>query len=193
MSVQMQQRLMTVEEYDRLPSDLRYDLIEGELIPMPPMPGDQHGQVTAKFSTRAGVFIEDRDLGVYYAAETRFLIRRNPDSSIAPDFAFTARARARTEVITGSSPVIPDLVLEVRSPSDSSSEAEAKMRTWIAAGVRLGWELNPRTQVLTIYRPGQPERTVDISGVIDGEDVLPGFTLPMRRLFPSREISEREE
>ena len=84
----------------------------------------------------------------------------------------------------GSSPVIPDLVLDVRSPSDNRADVEAKMRTWIAAGVRLCWELNPRTEILTIYRPGQPERTIDGNGVIDGEDVLPGFTLPMRRLFP---------
>ena len=184
MSVLMKTRPMTVEEYDCLPSDQRYDLIEGELKPMPPMPGDNHGQVTGKITARAGVFIEDMDLGVYYVAETRFLIRRDPDSSIAPDFAFTTKERAPKEIVWGSSPVIPDLVLEVRSPSDTKKEAEDKMKTWIAAGVRLGWELNPMKQVLTVYRPGAEPREVDADGVIDGEDVLPGFTYPMRRLFP---------
>ena len=184
MSVLTKTRPMTVEEYDRLPSGQRYDLIEGELVPMPPMPGDEHGQVTVKITIRAGGFIEDHDLGVCYAAETRFLIHRDPDSSIAPDFAFTTKARAPRQIIRGSSPVIPDLVLEVRSPSDTRREAEAKMQTWLEAGVRLGWELNPVTQILTVYRSGEAPREVDINGVIDGEDALPGFSLPMRRLFP---------
>ena len=184
MSVLTKTRLMTVEEYDRLPSSQRYDLIEGELVPMPPMPGDQHGQVTINLSIEAGYFIRSRDLGVCYAAETRFLIHRDPDSSIAPDFAFTAKARAPRQIVRGSSPVIPDLVLEVRSPSDTRREAEEKMRQWIDAGVALGWELNPTTQILTVYRPGEAPREVDINGAIDGEDVLSGFTFPMRRLFP---------
>ena len=185
MSVLVKTRLMTVDEYDRLPSSLRCDLIEGELVPMPPMPGDEHGQLTMSLSIEAGYFIRSRDLGICYAAETRFIIHRDPDSSIAPDFAFTAKARAPRQIVRGSSPVIPDLVLEVRSPSDTRREAEAKMQTWINAGVRLGWELNPVTQILTVYRPGAEPREVDVNGVIDGEDALPGFTLPMRSLFPA--------
>ena len=58
------------------------------------------------------------------------------------------------------------------------------MRTWREAGVGLGWELNPVTQILTVYRPGAAVREVDVNGVMDGEDALSGFALPMRRLFP---------
>lgn len=184
MSVQLKSRLITAEEFECFESQERYDLIEGELVEMPPMPGANHGATTYSLGFEVGFFVRSNDLGVCFTAETRFTIEYNPDTSIGPDFAFVAKARVTFPLPDGFLRLAPDLVLEVRSPSDTRLEAEAKMQRWIGAGVRLGWELNMRNRVLTIYRPNEPTRTVDINGTIGGEDVLPGFTLSMRRLFP---------
>ena len=184
MSILLQKKLITVEEFETYPEDCRYDLIEGELVDMPPMPGFEHGGTTDRLTRRAGVYAEDNDLGEGFAAETRFTIERNPDTAIGPDWAFIAKDRLPHPAPKGYAAIVPDLILEVRSPSDSEPEAVAKMQRWIRAGVRLGWELNLKTRALTVYRPGEEPRTVDINGTIDGEDVLPGFTFPMRRLFP---------
>ena len=186
MSVQLKSRLITIEEFEKYPEDCRYDLIEGELVDMPPMAGLEHGIIGDRLASRAAVYADDHDLGAGAFAETRFTIERSPDTSIGPDWAFIAKERLPHPAPKGYAAIVPDLVLEVRSPSDTEREAVAKMQRWIRAGVRLGWELNLDAQVLTVYRQEQPPRTVDIDGVIDGEDVLPGFTLPMRRLFPSQ-------
>ena len=183
MSVELKKRLITVEEFEKYPEDCRYDLIEGELVEMPPMAGYEHGIATNRLVGRASVHAENNDLGEGLTAETRFTIERNPDTAIGPDWAFIVKERLLDPEPTGYAEIVPDLILEVRSPSDTRPEAVAKMERWIRAGVRLGWELHPKERVLTVYRPGQPPRTIDIDGVIDGEDVLPGFQLPMRRLF----------
>ena len=52
--------------------------------------------------------------------------------------------------------------------------------------MQLVWELNPATQTLTVYRPDAAPREVGIDGHVKGADVLPGFSLPMRRLFTPR-------
>jgi len=184
MTTQLKSRLVTAEEFSDFPDDCRYDLIRGELVDMPPMPGPAHGDTTVVLTIYAGYYVIENGLGRSFAAETRFTIERNPDTAIAPDWAFVATERLPAVYpARGYLDLAPDLVLEVRSPSDTEREAVAKMQRWMRAGVRLGWELNMNTRVLTVYRPNQEPRTVGIDGVIDGEDVLPGFTLPMRRLF----------
>ena len=177
---------ITAEEFETFDPDWRYDLIAGELIAMPPMPGGKHGRIAGVFTVKSGNFILDNRLGEVFAAETRFLIQRSPDTAIAPDWAFVQTARLPDPLPDSFMPLVPDAILEVRSPSDRESEVVAKMQRWMAAGVRLGWELNPRTQTTTVYRPGQLPQEIDINGTISGEDVLPGFTLPMRQLFPQQ-------
>ena len=184
MSVMLKSRLITAEEFETYPEDCRYDLIEGELAPMPPEPSGIHGEITFSLGFEVGYFVRSHDLGLCFAAATRFTIEFNPDTSIGSDFAFVKKGGLPLPLPEGFLRIAPDLIVEVRSPSDKTTEAEEKMRRWIRSGVRLGWELNMRTRVLTVYRPDKEPRTVDIDGVIEGEDVLPGFTLPMRRLFP---------
>jgi Uma2 family endonuclease len=178
---------ITAEEFERLDSDLRYDLIRGELRPMPPMPGEEHGALTSDLSLELSLFVRDHDLGQCYAAETRFLIARDPDTAIGPDWAFIARSRLPKRRGRGFVPIVPDAVLEVRSPSDRKAEVEDKVALWLEAGVRIVWELNPGTCILTVYRSDARARELGVADVLSGEEVLPGFALPLRRLFPDDE------
>jgi Uma2 family endonuclease len=175
---------ITAEEFEQFDPEWRYDLIRGELVPMPPMPGDEHGAVTFDFGRKVGNFVEDHELGLCYAAETRFLIERNPDTAIAPDWAFISTERLPEKRVQGFVPIVPDAVLEVRSPSDRTTEVEAKIAQWLNAGVRLVWELNLKKRVLTVYRPGTEPRIVSLDDIVSGEDVLPGFARSLRSLFP---------
>ena len=177
-------KLITAEEFERMDSNLRLDLIQGELTPMPPMPGEQHGAVTMTLGAYATVYVLEHNLGRCYAAETRFIVQRNPDTTMGPDWAFTARDRLTGEALPGFSAIVPDIVLEVRSPSDTAMEAEGKMQRWLRAGVRLGWEFNPATRVLTVYRLNETPRQLSINDMLTGEDILPGFAFPLHRLFP---------
>lgn len=174
---------ITAEDFEKFDPEWRYDLVRGELIPMPPMPGAEHGRIVLSLSAYVSIFVEEHDLGECFAAETRFSIERDPDTVLAPDLAFVAKERLPETLPTGFLELAPDLILEVRSPSDREKEAEAKMLRWQRACVRLGWEIDPKTRLLTVYRPDRPTYRIGIDDTLTGEDVLPGFSLPLRRLF----------
>ena len=185
MSSMVKPRPITADEFEEFNPEWRYDLIKGELRPMPAMPGAKHGQLTFAFTLDLGLFIREIDAGVCFAAETRFTIERNPDTAIAPDWAFVGRERMPTTTPNGFLDLAPDIVLEVRSPSDRKGEVLEKVNRWLAAGVKIVWELNPKTRVLTVYRPDCVPRELTVDDTLTGEEILPGFTLPLRRLFPN--------
>ncbi len=178
---------ITAEEFEKFDPDWRYDLIRGELRPMPPMPGYEHGVLAADFAVEAGSYVRQFDLGACFAAETRFLIERRPDTALAPDWAFIAKARLPKPRPKGFAPLVPDAVLEIRSPGDRERAVKEKTRRWLDAGVRLVWELDPKTRTLTVHRPDAPPRALGVNDTLLGEDVLPGFALPLRRLFVEEE------
>ena len=69
------------------------------------------------------------------------------------------------------------------SPSDRFDQVMGKVRDYLEAGTPLLWVLDPRSQTAAVFRPGQPVRFLDIDDALDGEDVLPGFVLPLRDVF----------
>jgi Uma2 family endonuclease len=79
--------------------------------------------------------------------------------------------------------VIPDLVVEVVSSSDRPLEVAEKVRMWLDAGVRLVWVVYPTRQIVEEHRPQQAPVTLTASDQLDGGDVVPGFTLPVARVF----------
>lgn len=178
-------KLIAAEEFEKFDPEWRYDLIRGELRPRPPMLGYDHGDLTNQFSVYAGYHVLQQSLGKCFAAETRFIIERNPDTAIAPDWAFIRLERLPERNLEGFSPIVPDAVLEVRSPGDRRRQVQEKVNRWLEAGVRLVPELNPKTRVMTVYRPGAEPQTLGVEDTLTAEDVLPGFALPLRRLFPT--------
>jgi Uma2 family endonuclease len=173
----------TAEDLGRLSEeDFHYELIEGELQEMTP-PGAVHGSVSNLFAAYATIFVEEHELGECFTAETGIWVSRNPDTVLAPDWAFVRKDRVPHPLPEGYLPVIPDLVLETRSPNDTLTEIQAKIQRWLNAGVPMVLEANPKTCELTVYRPGQPPLILGREDTFSGEEVLPGFTLPLRRLF----------
>ena len=79
---------------------------------------------------------------------------------------------------------VPDLVIEICSPSDSRREAQAKMEEYVEQGVRLGWLIDARTPEfeVEVYRPGQAFELLKKPATVSGEDVLPGFVLELGKI-----------
>ncbi len=175
---------MTADELWRLPDDgMRHELIYGELRTMSPA-GSEHGWVAMRFGVRLASFVERQQLGRVYAAETGFWLARNPDLVRAPDAAFVRQERlpAAGEE-TGYFPGAPDLAVEVVSPNDQPAEIEQKVATWLAYGTRMVIVVYPRSRTARVHRPGQPPRDLSEGDAIEGADVVPGWTLPLRELF----------
>jgi Uma2 family endonuclease len=101
-----------------------------------------------------------------------------------PDVAFVRRERVLAAGrVTGYWPGAPDLVVEVISPSDLYTEVEDKVAEWLEHGTRLVFVVNPRRRTVAVHRADRPRRVLSVGDPLDGEDVIPGWTLSLRELF----------
>jgi len=159
----------------------RCELIRGKLRMMIPA-GGEHGRVTAHLSFLLSTHIVPNRLGTCYAAETGFILRRDPDTVRAPDFAFVTAGRAATPE-RGFIPGAPDLAVEVLSPDDRPGYVREKVAEWLEAGTVAVWVVDPRARTVTIHAPGRAPSTLGEADSIRGDKVLPGFELSVRELF----------
>jgi Uma2 family endonuclease len=177
-------QLMTADDLWRLPQDgLRHELVRGELRTMPPA-GFDHGVRIVKLTVPLAQHVDGHGLGVVVGADTGFVLARDPDTVRAPDIAFVRQERIPgTGHPRGFWDGAPDLAVEVISPSDTYSEVEEKVDDWLAAGTRMVWVINPRRRTVTVYRSRTAIAILGASDVLDGQDVLPGFSCPVGDIF----------
>lgn len=167
---------MTAQQLAGLRQDgNRYELVGGELRMMSPA-GGRHGRVAMNLGALLRSHVVERDLGVVYAAETGFLLSRNPDTVRAGDVAFVSHARLEgIEDDTGYLPLAPDLVGEVVSPSDSPGEVDQKAHAWIAAGTRLVLVVNSQARMVRVHKAAAPVVELGEDDALDPGDVVPGW------------------
>jgi Uma2 family endonuclease len=177
-------RQVTAEELLRMPDDgFRYELLRGELRRMVPA-GNVHGRVAMNIGTALNNHVKAHDLGTVYAAETGFLLARDPDTVRAPDVAFVRRERIEAVgEVEGYWPGAPDLAVEVISPDDSHVEVEGKVFDWLEAGTKMVLAVNPRRRSVTLYRSQSDITILTGTDVLDGSDVVPGFQLTLQEIF----------
>mgnify|MGYP002779746517 CR=1 FL=1 len=174
----------TINDLERLVDGTeRYDLIQGELRSMSPA-GGTHGKIANRAGRFFGDFVDEHELGTVYGAETGFILARDPDTVLAPDMAFIQTSRLpNPDDEEGFVPVVPDLVLEIVSPSDRMNDVTDKVLAYLKAGVRMVLILQPRHRLLTVHRPGHDPHLLHEPDTFDGDDVLPGFRLQVSALF----------
>jgi Uma2 family endonuclease len=173
---------MTADDLWRLGAgEVRRELVDGEVVEMTPA-GGVHGKVTARVSRRLTEHVEAHGGGEVVAGDVGFVLAlpADPERVRAPDVAFVSTARLPggrlpQGFIRGG----PDLAVEVLSPSDDPVEVQRKVRDYLEAGTRLVWVIAPSARTVTVYRPDGSARLLRDSERLDGEDVLPGFELPL--------------
>jgi len=179
------QQLMTAEDLLRMPDDgFRYELVKGELKKMAPA-GHWHGRVAINITAPLAQHVRAHNLGAVYAAETGFKLASDPDVVRAPDVAFIRRERVE-EVgnVEGYWPGAPDLAVEVVSPSDTYADVQEKVFDWLEAGSRMVIVVMPRRRAVAVYRSLTDIVMLTENDGLDGGDVVPGWTMPVRDLFP---------
>jgi Uma2 family endonuclease len=175
-------KLMTAEELIALPKDgFRYELRAGELHKRMPA-GEEHGLTSMAFGWRLAQFVGEHDLGRVYAAETGFKLAVNPDTVLAPDVAFVRKGKL-TQVQKGFSNVVPDLAVEVVSPSDVYTEVEDKVKEWLEFGVTVVVVVNPRQRTVKVHRSLKDVVVLTEQDVLKLEDILPGWELDIKAIF----------
>lgn len=177
-----------VADLASLPDDtFTYEIVEGELIRMPGS-GIEASEIAARLIIALGVFVQPRKLGRLTTTDGTYDLTRPGDpteTALVPDAAFIAAGRL-TGRVTGYAKLAPDLIAEVASPNQYHPEMNAKAKLYIERGVRLAWIIWPSSQQVDVWRPSSPDApttTLGIADSLDGLDVLPGFTLPIRDLL----------
>ena len=166
-------------------ADRIVELVDGEIIEMS-KPSGLHGQITFLLSLKIGNFVVANQLGIVTSAETGFILERSPDGSDTVrglDIAFLSRANAPAVLPDHLVEVAPDLAVEVISPSNKVADIHRKIRQLLAAGTALVWIVLPETRTVEVHtRDGAI--TLEADDLLSGGDVLPGFEIPVREIFP---------
>ncbi|MCI3280403.1 Uma2 family endonuclease [Synechococcus sp. PCC 6717] len=167
-----------------LPKDgHRYEIVNGELVDMGSS-GALHGYVCSLLVAALASYVLPQKLGVILDSSTAFKMKSGNRRS--PDISFFAKERLQgmTELPTGFLDGAPDLVVEILSPGNTVEEIETKITEYFDNGARLVWVISPTQHYILVYRSTQePDRLLKSTDSLDGEDVIPGFTLPVAELF----------
>ena len=158
----------------------RCELIDGEIIDMAPA-GFEHGFVVANIAALLGSFARSHQLGRVLAGDPGFIV--NERNVRAPDVAYLDVERVAQAPARGFMRFVPNLAVEVVSPSDSYSEVIAKARMWVDQGVSLVWIVDPSSQTVEVYAPGRALVQLTADARIDGAEVLPGFSCVVAEFF----------
>ena len=148
--------------------------------------GGRHGWIASRLNRLLGNHVDAKNLGTIFAAETGFLISTDPDTVRAPDVAFVHRQRMKElDNLDGYLPLAPDLVGEVVSPNDSTSEVEAKSQMWLAAGVKMVLVVDPINKSVRVYRTPSKIDVFQQGDTIDASDVVEGWMPNVTDIFPN--------
>ena len=176
------ERLVTAEEFERMPSNERYELVEGRLVPMSPV-NFAHGRVVLQLAYLLGAHLKNRPEGVA-VVETGFTLASDPDTVRGPDLAFLSQERAPAPGTRGFPKIAPDAVFEVISPDDRPGEVRAKIAQYLGSSVRLVVIVDPRDQSVVVHRAGTlPVRLREDNALLDLSDAIPGFTCRVSDIF----------
>ena len=182
---------LTPKQFDHLaPANetVRLELTaQGELLVMPPTGSGTSGR-NARITAQLTVWADRDGRGKAFDSSGMYALpngaRRSPDAS----WVELSRWQALTaEEQESFAPLAPDFVIELASPSDLEvqryADLQAKMHEYIDNGTRLGWLIEPQTQRVEIYRPGQQATIREAPQTLSGEDVLPGFELDLSAIW----------
>ncbi len=182
---------LTVDELHAIPEDgWTYELVNGVLVRMP-LSSFGASSIGSRLLARLSVYVEDNGLGVVTGEQGGY--RLDPthplDTELAPDIAFVQTDRLPSptspDYYKRAPQLAPDLAVEVASENQFAPGMGTKAKTYLAFGTRLVWVIWPRYKRVDVWHPGDDAPiALGVSDTLDGEDVVPGFTYPIARLFP---------
>ncbi len=176
-------KIMTAAEFAARHGNDRVELVDGVVVELS-MPEYSHGKICLLLGGAILNWITEHDLGTAASNDAFIRTRTDPDRVRGPDVCYYSyerlpRGSEEPPVMT----IPPDLVVEIRSPSDRWNSVLAKAAEYLAAGVTAVVVVNPQTQSVVVYRDEQDAVTFGRADSLTLPDVLPSFTFPVARLF----------
>ena len=166
-------------------ADKHFELINGELFEMSP-PGEEHGFLAGEIYHHFRLFDPQRMLGIP-TVETGYYTLDDRSTLLSPDAAFRRTNRAKASLNEKWVPMMPDIAVEVVSPSNTMAQIRRKAAIYLQHGTQLVWIVIPKRKSVEVCRldaGGEIQsELIGIDGSLSGEPVLPGFSLELSALF----------
>ena len=176
--------LMTAEEFGKQP-DPGYaeELVQGRIVAIP-LTDTRHGEVCLQAGYLLKRFLEDHDVGRAVGNDAGVVTERGPDTVRGPDVAFFSYLRIpKGPISRGYQAVVPEVVIEVRSPSDRWNKVQAKAIEYLNAGVLVVVVLDPDPRTAHVYSQDEPPRPLSAEQDLTLPGVLDGFAARVGRFF----------
>jgi Uma2 family endonuclease len=180
---------LTLHDLEALPEDdrVRRWLVRGELREEPMTRRHRlHSLLEGWLAHLLWTWVEQmpHPRGQVHSGEGGFRIRRDPDTVVGIDVAYIDATLASADPVdTTLIDGVPTLAVEILSPSTTLERLHEKLDLYREAGVPLVWIVDPYARTITIHQPEQPPRMVNVEQTLDAEPHLPGFAVPVARVF----------
>lgn len=176
---------ISLEEFLKLPETKpASELICGEVV-QKPMPDALHSTIQLFLGSLIRAFLVNAKLGRVLPEFRCIFGPQGSEQTFVPDLVYVSNQRW-TRPGPGQrffQRAAPDLIIEVLSPDQNTRLFTAKINFYLRHGVRLVWVIDPEDRVITVYRPDADPRNLLPGDTLDGEDVLPGFSVAVSDIF----------
>ena len=163
--------------------DRLYELINGVLVEK--VMGFLEGQIALLISQHLLAFVKKNDLGVVGGVDSPLQIREGQVR--IPDISFISWTRLPNQQ-SPTAPIpdlVPDLAVEVISKGNTTDEMNRKLIDYFDAGVRQVWYVHPASKTVHVYDSPDDSIVLEESDTLDGSEILPGFAMPIKEIFPA--------
>jgi Uma2 family endonuclease len=176
--------LVTAEEFARMGESAQAtELVRGRVISVN-LPTPRHGLICGQALYLVRRYLETSDIGRVVSNDSGVVTERDPDTVRGGDVAFYSYTRVpRGRFPSGYLSVVPEVVWEVRSASDSWGKILTKVGEYLEAGVILVCVLDDQTETAHVYRNGQQAQVFANDHELTLPEVLPGFKVLVKQFF----------
>lgn len=156
---------------------------DGSVVVMTPSGGETSGH-NFEIALELGIWSKKDGKGKGFDSSGLFKLPNGAIRSSDASWILLKRWNALTRKDRrGPTPIVPDFVIELKSPSDRMTQLRKKMKEYIKVGVRLGWLIDPDAKVVEIYRPGAEVEILKNPKFVKGDPELAGFKMPMTEIW----------
>ncbi|OLP16436.1 hypothetical protein BST81_20865 [Leptolyngbya sp. 'hensonii'] len=183
MTLSTEKKVWTDEKFMALPKDgHRYELVDGEVLDIGNS-GMEHGGIGSLLGGLLAIYVRQHKLGTVCDSSTAFTLKngnkRSPDVSFVSKDQLKGLKRPPRGFFQGS----PDLAVEILSPSNTIEEIHDKIVEYFENDSRLVWVIHPDEKYVLVYHSPEPDRFLRSPDCLDGEGVVPGFSMAVSELF----------
>ena len=182
MQALVENKVWTEAELMALPDDGRkYELVEGEIVVG--NTGIEHEYIGGRLFGPLSMLVYELKLGIVCGSSAGYWMKsgnlRSPDLSFISKERLRGLKHAPKKFFDGA----PDLAVEILSPNDTVETLHEKTVEYFESGARLVSVLNPEEETVLGYHSPQPDSLLKAGDAVDGEDVIPGFSMPLSKIF----------